>query len=166
MHTLDLISKTLTTGNFIGQLDQSSPQTKSHNNSVRGAAPPPNKPPLGTILSADDFERVAQTTFSKKAWTFYSSAATDLVSVNANRSLYNRIWFRPRLLRNVRDISTKCTIQGVECSLPVIVAPVALARLANPVGEKGLARAAASRGIFHCVWRTYLSPSYIYICLK
>ncbi|GFN18151.1 cytochrome B2 [Aspergillus tubingensis] len=151
VHTPDLISKTLTTDKLIGQLDQSSFHAKSYNNSVREAAPPPNKKPLSTILSAHEFERVAQTTFSKKAWTFYSSAATDLVSVNANRSLYNRIWFRPRLLRNVQDISTQCTIQGVECSLPVIVAPVALARLANPIGEKGLARAAASRGIFHCI---------------
>ncbi|PYH30980.1 cytochrome B2 [Aspergillus neoniger CBS 115656] len=151
VHTPDLISKTLTTDKLIGHLDQSSFHAKSYNNSVREAAPPSDKPPLGTILSADDFERVAQNTFSKKAWTFYSSAATDLVSVNANRSLYNRIWFRPRLLRNVRDISTKCTIHGVECSLPIIVAPVALARLANPIGEKGLARAAGSRGIFHCI---------------
>ncbi|PYH67354.1 cytochrome B2 [Aspergillus vadensis CBS 113365] len=151
VHTPDLISKTLTTDKLIGHLDQSSSPTKPHNNSVREAAPPPNKSPLSTILSAHDFESVAQDTFSKKAWTFYSSAATDLVSDNANRSLYNRIWFRPRLLRNVRDISTKCTVQGVDCALPVIVAPVALASLANPIGEKGLARAAASRGIFHCI---------------
>ncbi|KAF5857626.1 hypothetical protein ETB97_005523 [Aspergillus alliaceus] len=152
VHDPDLLSHALTANELVGQLRRSSPNTEWHNSSVREAAPRrPLKPPLGTILSAQDFELVAQDTFSKKAWAFYSSAATDLVSINANRLLYHRIWFRPRLLRNVRDVSTKCTVQGVKCSLPVIVAPVALARLANPIGEKGIAKAAASRGIFHCI---------------
>ncbi|OJI81726.1 hypothetical protein ASPTUDRAFT_45008 [Aspergillus tubingensis CBS 134.48] len=159
VHAPDLVSKALTANEFVGQLDRSSLDTQWHDSSVRQAAPRPAlKPPLGTILSARDFEIVAQDTFSKKAWTFYSSGATDLLSLKANRVLYDRIWFRPRLLRNVRDVSTKCTVQGVECSLPVIVAPVALAKLANPIGEKGIAKAAASRGIFHCVPITASSP--------
>ena len=120
------------------------------------------KPPLGTILNAHDFERVAQATLSKKAWAFYSSAATDLVSVNANRLLYNRIWFRPRILRDVKSVSTKSIIQGIESALPVVVAPVALARLANPIGEKGIAVAAAEKGIIHCV---RAQPSCSMVCL-
>ncbi|KAB8227944.1 cytochrome B2 [Aspergillus alliaceus] len=159
VHDPDLLSHALTANELVGQLHRSSPNAEWHNSSVREAAPRrPLKPPLGTILSAQDFELVAQDTFSKKAWAFYSSAATDLVSINANRLLYHRIWFRPRLLRNVRDVSTKCTVQGVKCSLPVIVAPVALARLANPIGKKGIAKAAASRGIFHCIPITASSP--------
>lgn len=108
-------------------------------------------PPLRSILSADDFELAAQASLSKKAWAFYSSAATDLVSASANRSFYSRIWFRPRLLRNVSDVDTRCAIQGVDCSLPVMVAPVALARLANEVGEMGIASAAGKKGIINCV---------------
>jgi L-lactate dehydrogenase (cytochrome) len=53
------------------------------------------KPSLSSILSTHDFEKVAQSTMSKKAWAFYSSAADDLVSKEANHSFYSRIWFRP-----------------------------------------------------------------------
>lgn len=88
---------------------------------------------------------------SKKAWAFYSSAADDLVSKDANRSFYSRIWFRPRLMRDVTVVNTRCQIQGVDTSSPIMVAPAALAKLAHETGEKGLARAAACKEIIHCV---------------
>ncbi|KGO37039.1 Aldolase-type TIM barrel [Penicillium expansum] len=152
VHSTDVITKALDPNKLIGKIDRSSIDSNWTSRYIQQAEKQAEaKPPLGTILNAHDFERVAQDTLSKKAWAFYSSAATDLVSVNANRLFYNRIWFRPRLLRDVKSVSTKCIIQGVESALPVVVAPVALARLANPIGEKGIAMAAAGKGIIHCV---------------
>lgn len=109
------------------------------------------KPPLFTVLSSHDFETVASKTLSPKAWAFYSSAATDLVTDKANRSFYDRIWFRPRVLRDVRVVNTACRIQGIESSMPLIVAPVALARMVHKSGEKGMAEACALKGILQCV---------------
>ncbi|KAJ5489804.1 Aldolase-type TIM barrel [Penicillium expansum] len=147
VHSTDVITKALDPNKLIGKIDRSSIDSNWTSRYIQQAEKQAEaKPPLGTILNAHDFERVAQDTLSKKAWAFYSSAATDLVSINANRLFYNRIWFRPRLLRDVKLVSTKCIIQGVESALPVVVAPVALARLANPIGEKGIAMAAAGKG--------------------
>jgi L-lactate dehydrogenase (cytochrome) len=39
------------------------------------------------------------------AQTFYSSAATDLVSHHANLNSYRQIMLRPRVLRNVKEDS-------------------------------------------------------------
>jgi L-lactate dehydrogenase (cytochrome) len=81
------------------------------------------KPDLDTVINANDFEEIAQRTVSKKTWAFYSSADTDCLTRDRNKSFFGRIWFRPRLLRDIRNVS-----------------PAAMARLIHPQGEKDIAR--------------------------
>lgn len=114
----------------------------------------PEKPPLSSILSSHDFEDIASCSLPPKTWAFYSSAATDLITKGANKSFFDRIWFRPRVLRSVRNVNTSCLIQGVESSLPLFAAPAALAKLVHPSGEKGIAAACASRGVIQCIATT------------
>lgn len=128
-----------------------------HNKWVR---PPPEetealarneKPGLETILNTHDFEEVASHTLSKKTWAFYSSAATDCITRDANKQMYDRIWFRPRMLRNVRHINTKTRILGCDSDIPLFISPAALAKLVHPEGEKAMARACEAKGIIQCV---------------
>ena len=55
-------------------------------------------------------------------------------------------WLLPRVLVDVADVSTTTTVLGTEVSMPVLVAPVALQRMAHPDGEPGMARAADAAG--------------------
>ncbi|KAH0548654.1 hypothetical protein GP486_007803 [Trichoglossum hirsutum] len=106
VHTISLLPRTLTTSKLVGKLDPST---------IDAAQPPTqrptaqesdqSKPPLTSVISPHDFEAIARGTLSKKAWAFYSSAATDLIADKANKSFYDRVWFRPRILLDVRDIS-------------------------------------------------------------
>ncbi|KAL2002373.1 hypothetical protein VTN02DRAFT_80 [Thermoascus thermophilus] len=105
------------------------------------------KPPLHTLINSHDFEVVASKTASRKTWAFYSSAATDLITRDANKSCFDRIWFRPRVLRNVRSVDTRTKILGVDSSLPLFVSPAAMAKLIHPDGECAIARACQSKGI-------------------
>ncbi|KAL2223395.1 putative mitochondrial cytochrome b2 [Thermoascus aurantiacus ATCC 26904] len=105
------------------------------------------KPPLHTLINAHDFEVVASRTADKKTWAFYSSAATDLITRDANKSCFDRIWFRPRVLRNVRSVDTRTKILGVDSSLPLFVSPAAMAKLIHPDGECAIARACQNKGI-------------------
>ncbi|KAH0565838.1 hypothetical protein GP486_000760 [Trichoglossum hirsutum] len=109
------------------------------------------KPPLAAIINTHDFEEVARKTIPKKAWAFYSSAATDQITRNFNESSYDRIFFRPRILRNVTNVNIEVKMLGQKMALPLFVAPAAMAKMIHPDGEKALARAAASRGIIQCV---------------
>lgn len=109
------------------------------------------KPPLHTLINSYDFELVAAKTASKKAWAFYSSAATDLLTRDANKSCFDRIWFRPRVLRNVRAVDPKTTMLGVDCSLPLFVSPAAMAKLIHPEGERAIAKACENKGIMQGV---------------
>lgn len=111
------------------------------------------KPPLQTLINSHDFEVVASKTASKKAWAFYSSAATDMLTRNANKSYFDRIWFRPRVLRNVRSVEARTKILGIDSSIPLFVSPAAMAKLIHPDGECAIARACQSKGIMQGVCR-------------
>lgn len=114
------------------------------------------KPPLHTLINSHDFEIVASKTASRKTWAFYSSAATDLITRDANKSCFDRIWFRPRVLRNVRSVDTRTKILGVDSSLPLFVSPAAMAKLIHPDGECAIARACQSKGIMQGVcWTSW-----------
>ncbi|KAL2678435.1 hypothetical protein Neosp_009181 [[Neocosmospora] mangrovei] len=105
---------------------------------------------LDSILSAPDFEQAAKRGLTAKTWAFYSSAATDLVTLKNNKELVRRIMIRPRILRNVTNINLERSILGFKCSAPFFIAPAAMGRLAHPDGELALSRAAANEGIIQC----------------
>ncbi|KAJ5495020.1 hypothetical protein N7539_000136 [Penicillium diatomitis] len=159
IHSPDLIKKALPPTQLIGQLDLSTIDKTWSQKSSLPSKSSSVRPPLSTILSSHDFEEIARHSLSKKAWAFYSSAGTDLISVRNNSLFYQRIWMRPRLLRNVSTVSTQVTILGASFALPVIAAPVALARLANPCGEKGIARGAARTRTGYCIPITASYPA-------
>ena len=126
--------------------------------------PPPStyqpyqKPPLSTIINCDDFEEVAKNTLAKKTWAFYSSAATDCYTYERNRSFFSRIWFRPRILRDVSKIDTTTSILGHNVGVPFMVHPAALVKLVHPDGEKGIARGLSKENVPYCVSSIY-SPN-------
>lgn len=109
------------------------------------------KPDLYKLISVNDFEDMARHTLTTKAWAFYSSAATDLVTHLANSSYYRRIMLRPRVMRNVAEVQTKRSILGIPSAAPFFVSPAAMARLAHPDGELALARGCATEGFIQCV---------------
>ncbi|OOQ82121.1 Cytochrome b2, mitochondrial [Penicillium brasilianum] len=150
VHAPSVLKTNLQADKFKGVLDESSIDDA-------WLKPPPGenpkvlldneKPPLETLINANDFEVVASKTASKKTWAFYSSAATDLITRDANKSCFDRIWFRPRVLRNVRSVDTRTKILGGDFRLPLFVSPAAMAKLIHPEGECAIARACESKGI-------------------
>ena len=151
IHSKALLTNTLTTSKLMGIFDGSSAGIQPRDKATPQAPEVDTETPLNSILSCHDFEVAAQKKLSKKAWAYYSSAATDLVTVNANKSLYDRVWFRPRILQNVRQVDTSCYIQGNRSALPLFVAPAAMAKLAHKDGEMAIARACAKTGVIQCV---------------
>lgn len=108
-----------------------------------------NLPPVGTMLNLDDFEKMAEKLLTDQGWAYYRSSADDEVSCDQNRDSYNRIWFKPRVLRKVTkvDASTKILQGEIESSLPIYISPAALAKLGHEDGELNLTRAAGKCGI-------------------
>ena len=120
-------------------------------------------PPLDAILNLYDFEDAAQRILSKKSWAFYSAAANDCLTRDANVDWYRKIWFRPRVLAGVKDVSTASTIMGHKFDVPIFSSPAALAKLSHPDGELAMARALAKKGttIVACNNASYSYPEIV-----
>lgn len=110
-----------------------------------------NLPPLDQCLNLQDFRLVARQVLTPMAWAYYSSAADDLETYHENRAVFRRIWFRPRILRNVRYVDPSTSILGHPSTLPVYITATALGRLGHPDGEKNLTRAAARTGLIQMI---------------
>ena len=110
-----------------------------------------SRPPLHSLLNAYDFESVAARTLAQKTWAFYSSAATDELTRDANKRCFDRIWWRPRVLRDVASVDTRSRMLGCDVGLPLFVSPAAMARLVHPEGEKALAEACGKKGVAQTV---------------
>jgi isopentenyl diphosphate isomerase/L-lactate dehydrogenase-like FMN-dependent dehydrogenase len=58
---------------------------------------------------------------------------------------------RPRVLVDVSEVTTATTVLGTPVSMPLLVAPTAIQKLAHPDGEAGMAGAAAAAGTLMCL---------------
>ncbi|CAI6095581.1 unnamed protein product [Clonostachys chloroleuca] len=108
-------------------------------------------PPLETLLNLDELEEVATKQVSKKCWAYYFSAGDDLISKRFNNSVYRDILLRPRMFVDCTDCDLSTTLLGHKVGLPIYVSPAAMARLAHPDGEQGIAKAAARFGAMQLI---------------
>ncbi|KLT43343.1 hypothetical protein CC85DRAFT_258870 [Cutaneotrichosporon oleaginosum] len=102
---------------------------------------------LGVIVNMKDFEKFAEPLLSKVAWAYYASAGDDEITKLANASAYQKVLFRPRVLRRVEQCDASTRLMGCPSSLPIYIAPAAMAKLGHPLGEINLTRGAGSTGI-------------------
>ncbi len=68
------------------------------------------------------------------------------MSKSYNNQVYRRILLRPRIFVDCTCCDTSTTLLGQKVGVPFFVSPAAMARLAHPDGERGIARACARYG--------------------
>ena len=94
-----------------------------------------------------DFERLAAAVLPAEVRDFVAGGAGGETTLNANRAALDRVFLRPRVLRDVSRCGTAATLLGRPVGMPVATAPVAYQRLLHPDGEAATARAAAAAGV-------------------
>ncbi|CAN3376661.1 hypothetical protein DIURU_004449 [Diutina rugosa] len=108
-------------------------------------------PDLGSIYNLMDFEYVARHVMEKTAWAYYSSGCDDEITLRENHLAYQRIYFKPRVLRNVTNIDLSCVMGGTKVAAPFYVTATALGKLGHPDGEKVLTRSAAKQNVIQMI---------------
>ena len=98
-----------------------------------------------------DYERLAETTLEPGAFGYYAGGAGDERALAGNVAAWERLRLRPRVLVDVSEVTTGTTVLGTPVSMPLLVAPTAIQKLAHPDGEPGMARAAAAAGTLMCL---------------
>ncbi|KAF5354998.1 hypothetical protein D9756_005488 [Leucocoprinus leucothites] len=109
------------------------------------------RPPIDEMLNLHDFEAVAKTVLPAKAWAYYSSGGEDEITIRENRAAFQRVWFRPRVLRDVSTVDWSHIILGQKSSMPVYISATALGKLGHPDGELNVTRAAGKHGVIQMI---------------
>ncbi|CAN0925903.1 Glycolate oxidase 3 [Linum grandiflorum] len=98
------------------------------------------------ITNVMEYEEIARRKLPKMVYDYYASGAEDEWTLKENRNALSRIMLRPRILVNVTKIDTGASVLGFNISMPVMIAPTAMQKMAHPHGECATARAASASG--------------------
>ncbi|XP_047318626.1 glycolate oxidase-like [Impatiens glandulifera] len=101
---------------------------------------------MDQITNVMEYEALAKEKLPKMVYDYYASGAEDQWTLEENRKAFSRILFRPRVLIDVSKIDLTTTVLGFKISMPIMVAPSAFQRMANPEGECATARATSAAG--------------------
>ena len=105
-----------------------------------------------------DYEQLAEAKLDANAHAYFAGGAGDEVTLRDNLAAFERRKLRPRVLVDVSSVSSATTILGTNVALPILIAPLALQRMAHPDGELATARAAATAGTIMCLSTAATAP--------
>ncbi|XP_052872319.1 uncharacterized protein LOC128277829 [Anopheles cruzii] len=99
------------------------------------------------LVSIRDYEARAHEIIPRNALDYFRSGAGDELSLRLNRTGFDRLRIRPRMLQGANERDLSCTVFGERFSMPIGISPTAMQRMAHPDGEVANARAAASQRV-------------------
>jgi isopentenyl diphosphate isomerase/L-lactate dehydrogenase-like FMN-dependent dehydrogenase len=97
-------------------------------------------------INVSEYEALARERIEAGVWAFYQGGSDDEVTLRANRSAFERIRLRPRVLVDVSSIDMGTTMLGTPVRMPIAVAPSASHAAAHPEGELATAHGAMVAG--------------------
>src|SRR5919199_6478555 len=99
------------------------------------------------IVNIQDLRSRARRRLPRAVFDFIDGGAEDEVSLRANRTAFQRLTFRPRVLVDASGVDQSTSVLGQSVATPLIMAPTGLCGMAAPRAEVLAGRAATSRGI-------------------
>ena len=134
---------------LLGQIDSSTlPQ---HGTPKLVEQAPETPPSMEDVLNLDEMEEIATKQISNKGWAYYYSAGDDLLSKRLNTEAYRSILLRPRIFVDCEQCDISTNFLGHRVGMPIFVSPAAMARLAHPSGEVGIAKACSRFGTMQLI---------------
>jgi L-lactate dehydrogenase (cytochrome) len=102
---------------------------------------------LSRCANVEDLRRIAGSRMPKGVFGYIDGGAEDERTLGRNRAAFERLEFRPRVLRDMGRLDPGGTLLGRPLPLPLVLAPTGFGRIACSEGELAVARAAARAGI-------------------
>jgi 4-hydroxymandelate oxidase len=97
-------------------------------------------------LDLTALEAAARERLERGVYDYVAGGADDERSVADAEAAWSRLRLRPRVLRDVSEVSMATTVLGSRLPVPLLVAPMAYLRMAHPDGEAASAAGAAAAG--------------------
>jgi 4-hydroxymandelate oxidase len=105
----------------------------------------------GSPVNLFDYEELARKRLPAMAYEYIAGGAGDEVTLRDNRSRFDAIRLKPRVLRDVSALDTSSTLFGQRLEYPILLAPTAYHRITHPEGEIATARGAGAAHATMCV---------------
>lgn len=152
VHPSDTLTENLPPSKCLGMIDPSTmPSPVEAPKEIGPEADQDVIIPIENMLNLDELEEAATKKLSKKGWAYYYSAADDLASKSFNNLVYRQILLRPRVFVDCSRCDLSTTFLDHKLELPIYVSPAAMARLAHPDGEWGIAQACKNYGTMQII---------------
>lgn len=87
------------------------------------------------IVAVSDYEPFARERLTEQAWAYLAGGAADEVTLRENRTAFDRVKLRGRVLRGPAGMDLRLRLFGQVFDHPIFLAPVAYQKLAHPRGE-------------------------------
>ena len=102
---------------------------------------------LAAAATVADLRAVALRRTPRRVFDYTDGGAGDEISLARNRQAFQRVEFRPSVLRDVSTVDPSALVLGRRSALPIVLAPTGFTRMMHHEGEVAVARAAGSAGI-------------------
>lgn len=86
-----------------------------------------------------------------EAWAYYSSGAYNEITLRENHNAFHRIWFKPRVMVNVKNVDSSTSMLGTPTSFPLYISATALGKMGHPEGEVVLTKACAKKNVVQMI---------------
>ena len=110
---------------------------------------------LRSVVCLDDLERHARSVMDAQDFDYFAGGAETETTLRANASAFARVTLWPRCLVDVSRVTTETAPMPsvglfAPSAAPILVAPVAMQKMAHPDGEIGAALACAEARVPYC----------------
>ena len=110
---------------------------------------------LRSVVCLDDLERHARLVMDAQDFDYFAGGAETETTLRANASAFARVTLWPRCLVDVSRVTTETAPMPsvglfAPSAAPILVAPVAMQKMAHPDGEIGAALACAEARVPYC----------------
>jgi 4-hydroxymandelate oxidase len=103
--------------------------------------------PAAALVNIREFEAAAQLRLPPTYHDYFAGGSQDERTVAANEAAFASVNLVPRVLRGAQPPDLATSLLGTSTSMPVLMAPTAFHRLADPEAELATVRAAAAAGV-------------------
>jgi L-lactate dehydrogenase (cytochrome) len=102
---------------------------------------------LARAATIGDLREIARRRVPRAVFDYTDGAAGAEISLRRSREAFERVEFRPRVLRNVSEVDPSTTLLGARAALPLVFAPTGFTRLMHTEGESAVGRVAQRVGV-------------------
>lgn len=102
---------------------------------------------LARAATIEDLRSLARRRAARMVFDYVDGAAESERSMRASVEAFDRVTFRPRVLRDVGAVSTSTEVLGRRIAMPLVFGPTGFSRMMHRAGESAVAAAAAGAGI-------------------